>query len=71
MHSYMPASWPSGNAFVVEREAWGLNLGQVKSDTLLPTARHRCIISARHRCGIPSKGTVLPERNDAETGPAK
>ena len=32
-----------------------------KSDTVLPTARHRCDIS--------SKGAVLPGRNDAEMGP--
>ena len=30
----------------------------IKSDTVLPTARHRCAIS--------SKGAVLPGRNDAE-----
>ena len=34
-----------------------------KSDTVLPTARHRCDIS--------SKGAVLPGRNDAEMGPRK
>ena len=33
-----------------------------KSDTVLPTARHRCDIS--------SKEAVLPGRNDAEMGPA-
>ena len=47
----------------LEREVWGSNLGPVKSDTVLPTARHRCDIS--------SKGAVLPGRNDAEMGPAK
>ena len=46
----------------LEREVWGSNLGPVKSDTVLPTARHRCDIS--------SKGAVLPGRNDAEMGPA-
>ena len=46
----------------LKREVWGSNLGLVKSDTVLPTARHRCDIS--------SKGAVLPGRNDAETGPA-
>ena len=33
----------------------------VKSDTVLPTACHRCNAS--------SKGVVLPGRNDAEMGP--
>ena len=46
----------------LEREVRGSNLGPVKSDTVLPTARHRCDIS--------SKGAVLPGRNDAEMGPA-
>ena len=45
----------------LEREVWGSNLGPVKSDTVLPTARHRCDIS--------SNGAVLPGRNDAEMGP--
>ena len=36
----------------LEREVAGSNLGPVKSDTVLPTARHRCDIS--------SKGAVLP-----------
>ena len=43
-------------------EVWGSNLGPVKSDTVLPTARHCCDIS--------SKGAVLPGHNDAEMGPA-
>ena len=47
----------------LEREVRGSNLGPVKSDTVLPTARHRCDIS--------SKGAVLLGRNDAEMGPAK
>ena len=46
----------------LEREVWGLNIGPVKSNTVLPTARHRC--------GISSKGAVLPGCNDAEIGPA-
>ena len=46
----------------LEREVSGSNLGPVKLDTVLPTARHRCEIS--------SKGAVLPGRNDAEKGPA-
>ena len=56
---------PDGRAVTrssLEREVWGSNLGPVKSDTMLPTARHRCDIS--------SKEAVLPRRNDAETGPA-
>ena len=46
----------------LEREVRGSNLGPVKSDTVLPTARHRCSIS--------SKEAVLPGRNDTEMGPA-
>ena len=46
----------------LEREVRGTNLGPVKSDTVLPTARHRCDVS--------SNGAVLPGRNDAEMGPA-
>ena len=46
----------------LEREVWGSNLGPVKLDTVLPTARHRCDIF--------SKAAVLPWRNDAEMGPA-
>ena len=46
----------------LKREVWGSNLGPVKSDTVLPTARHRCDISWN--------GAVLPGRNDAEMGPA-
>ena len=46
----------------LERDFRGSNLGPVKSDTVLPTARHRCDIS--------SKEAVLPGRNDAEMGPA-
>ena len=41
----------------LEREVWGSNLEPVKSDAVLPTARHRCDISL--------KETVLPGRNDA------
>ena len=58
----LPARWSSGNAFVSGPGGRGSNLGPVKSDTVLPTARHRCNIS--------SKGAVLPGRNDAEMGPA-
>ena len=46
----------------LERNVWGLNFGPVKSDTRLPTDRHRCNIS--------STGAVLPGRNNAEMGPA-
>ena len=59
--SYQPvgrAVTPSSS----EREVCGSNLGPVKSDTVLPTARHRCDIS--------SKEAVLSGRNDAEMGPA-
>ena len=46
----------------LEREVWDSNLGPIKSDTVLPTARHRCDIF--------SKEAVFPGRNDAEKGPA-
>ena len=46
----------------LEREVWGSNVGPVKSDTVLPTARHLCDIS--------SQEAVFPGRNDAEMGPA-
>ena len=46
----------------LEREVWDSNFGPVKSDTVLPTARHCCDIS--------SKGAVLLGHNDAEMGPA-
>ena len=47
---------------LLEREVRGSNLGPVKSDTVLPTVRHRCDIS--------SKGAMLPVRNDAKMDPA-
>ena len=50
----------SGNAFVSEREIWGWNLW-TKSDTVLPSARHRYDISL--------KEAVLPWSNDAEIAP--
>ena len=59
------ANQPVGRAVTrssLERKVWDSNLRLVKSDTVLPTARHRCDIS--------SKGAVLPGRNDAENGPA-
>ena len=46
----------------MEREIRGLNFGQVKLDTVLSTARHRCDIS--------SEGAVLPEHNNTEVTPA-
>ena len=55
--------WSSGNAFVSGEGGLGyLDLGPVKLDTVLPTARHGCDIS--------SKGAILPWRNDEEMGPA-
>ena len=45
----------------LEREVWGSNLGPVKSNTVLPTARNGCDIS--------SKEAVLPWHNDVEMGP--
>ena len=39
-----------------------LNVGSVKSDTVLPAARHRCDVSAIE--------AVLPVRNDAKMNPA-
>ena len=45
----------------LEREVRGSNLGPVKSDTVLPTARHRYNVSSK---------AVLPGRNDVEMGPA-
>ena len=54
--------WSSGNAFVSGAGGLRFNFRAGKSDTVLPTARHRCNIS--------SKGAVLPGRNDAELGPA-
>ena len=45
----------------LEREVKGSDLGPVKSDTVLPTARHRCDIS--------SKGAVSLGRNDADMVP--
>ena len=42
----------------LEREVWGSNLGPVKSDTGLSTARLRCDVT--------SKEAVLARRNDAE-----
>ena len=46
----------------LEREVKSSNLGPVKSNTVLPTVRHRCNNS--------SKGAVLPGRNNAEMDPA-
>ena len=46
-----PVGWALTRSSL-EREVRGSNLGPVKSDTMLPTARHLCDIS--------SKGAVLP-----------
>ena len=54
---------PVGRAVALsslEREVGGSNLGPVKSNTELPTVRHRCDIS--------SKEAVLPGRNADEMG---
>ena len=59
----VPSDWPVGQAVTrssLEREVWDSNLGPVKSDTVLPMARHRCDIS--------SNGAVFPGRNDAKMG---
>ena len=45
----------------LEREVWASNLGPVKSDTVLTTARN---------CYISLKEVVLPRHNDSEMGPA-
>ena len=47
----------------LKREVWGINLGPVKSDTVLITTHHRCDISL--------KGAVVPGCNDAEMGTDK
>ena len=52
------ASWSSSNAFVSGTGGLRFKSRAVKSDTVVPTARHRCDISW--------KGAVLPGRNDAE-----
>ena len=46
----------------LEREVSSSNLGPVKSDTVLPSTRHRCEIS--------SNKALLPVHNGAELGPA-
>ena len=58
---YRPVGWAVTRSYL-EREIRGSHLGPVKSDTVLPMARHRCDIS--------SKGTVLPPHNDVEIDPA-
>ena len=57
---FRPSRWLSDNAFVSGAEGPRFKSRTVKSDTVLPTACHRCITS--------SKGAVLPGRNDAEMG---
>ena len=48
-------------SFLERQEVLGPNLGPIKLDSVLPTARHRCSISL--------KGTVLPRCNNAKMGP--
>ena len=58
------ADWSVGGAVTrspLEREVWGSNLGKVKLDTELQTARHGWDIS--------SKKALLPEHNETEMGP--
>ena len=57
---YPPVGRAVAPSFLV-REVWGSIFISVKSNTVLPTARHRCDIS--------SNEAVLPGRNDAEMGP--
>ena len=59
---FSPASWSTGSIIVSEAKVWGSNLGPVKPDMVLPTARYRCNIS--------STRAVLSGRNGAEMGPA-
>ena len=37
-------------------EVWGSIPGPVKSDTVLPTARHRCDVSSELSCQVLSRG---------------
>ena len=46
---YRPVGWAVTRSSL-EREVWGSKLGPVKSDTVLPTARHRCDISSKELC---------------------
>ena len=61
LRSYLnrPVGWAVMRSSL-EREIWGSDLGSVKLDTVLPTARYRHDIS--------SKEAVFPGRNDAEMG---
>ena len=61
MSQNRPVGWAVTRSSL-EREVRGSNLGPIKSDTVLPTAHHRCDIS--------SKDAGLPGRNDAEMGSA-
>ena len=48
--AYYYLDWSSGRAVrcsSLEREGWGSNLGPVKSDIVLPTARNRCKIFSK------------------------
>ena len=54
----MTGRWSIGNALVFGAGGLMSNLKSVKSDTVLPTARHCCDVSF--------KGSMLPGQNDAE-----
>ena len=60
--NYHP-SWLSGNAFVCGEGGLRFKSQAGQTNTVLPTARHRCNIS--------SKGAALLGLNDAEMGRAK
>ena len=48
----------------LKQEVRGSNLGQAKSDTVLPTARHRCDISSKETVltGAMTREWALPTR---------
>ena len=54
---------PVGRAVMrssLEREIWGLNLGPVKSDTLLAMARQRCNISSKEAVVLADNAEMCP-----------
>ena len=60
--SVKPGSWSRGNAFAFKSESLRFKLfGPAKSDTVLPTALHRCDIFR--------KGTVLPSARTSRWAP--
>ena len=68
-------NWPVGPAITrssLEREVQGSNLGSVKLNTVLPTARHCCYISSKRAATLPVArcNKNLPARNNVEMGPA-